>query len=182
MIGGALVLDLVEKGLVTDQMVLTVGYDIDNLKGPNDRQIYHGEIKTDHYGRAVPKHAHGTANLGTYTSSTKEITNAVLKLYDSIVNPKLLIRRLNLTAAHVLDEASKPAAAAFEQLDLFMDYAAAEKEKAEEKQSLLQERRIQETLLSIKKKYGKNAILKGINLQEGSTAQERNRPIGGHKA
>lgn len=177
-----LVLDLVDKGLVTDQLVLTIGYDIENLSDPARREKYRGPVTTDHYGRQVPKHAHGTANLGHYSSSTKVIVQAVMDLYDRIVDPGLLIRRLNLTAAHVIPENSAPKEAPPEQLDLFTDYAAVEAAQARESAELERERRIQEAMLSIKKKYGKNALLKGMNLEEGATAQDRNRQIGGHKA
>ncbi len=177
-----LVLDLVEKKLVTDQMVLTVGYDIDNLTDSKIKSSYKGEITTDHYGRKVPKHAHGTANLGRQTSSTQIIMDAVMELYDQIINPGLLIRRVTIAACHLVDEAQAVAEEEFEQLDLFTDYAALEKERKEEAERLSKERRLQEAMLAVKKKYGKNAILKGTNLQEGATTIERNRQIGGHKA
>ena len=175
-----LVLDLVDKGLVTDQMVLTVGYDIENL---SDAGIsYRGEIKADRYGRNVPKHAHGTTNLMEPTSSTKRITDAVMKLYDEIVNPKLLVRRINITANHLEEETKAKEAASFEQLDLFTDYDALTKEREEENAKLEKERKLQEAMLSVKKRYGKNAMLKGMNLLDGATTMERNRQIGGHKA
>lgn len=177
-----LVLDLVEKGLVTDQVVLTVGYDVENLSDPNLRRQYHGVVTTDHYGRQVPKHAHGTSNLDGYTSSAKAVTQAVLELYDRIVDPRLLIRRINLTVSHVVEEASVSGNDIPEQLDLFVDYEALRAKEEQEKAELERERRIQTTVLSIKKKYGKNAILKGMNLEDGATAKERNRQIGGHKA
>lgn len=177
-----LVLDLVEKKLVTDQMVLTIGYDIDNLTDAKIRNNYKGEVTTDHYGRKVPKHAHGTANLHRQTSSTQIITDAVMDLYDSIINPSLLIRRVTVAANHLVDEAQVREAEQFEQLDLFTDYTALEKERKEEEERLSRERRLQEAMLSVKKKFGKNAILKGMNLQEGATTIERNRQIGGHKA
>ena len=177
-----LVLDLVDKGLATDQMVLTVGYDIENLSAPAQRKNYHGAITTDHYGRQVPKHAHGTANLNRYTSSTKAITQAVLELYDRIVDPALLVRRLNLVAAHVVEETSVPRETVVEQLDLFTDYEAAHADSAREKAELEREKRKQTAMLAIQKKYGKNAILKGMNLEDGATTKERNQQIGGHKA
>lgn len=177
----ALVLDLVDKGLVTDQITLTVGYDIDNLTDPTRRKSYHGPVTTDHYGRAVPKHAHGTGNLPRYTSSTKLVLQAVMELYDRIVDPGLLVRRLNLTANHVVTEADAPKSAP-EQLDLFTDYEAARHQEAREEAELSREKKMQEAMLSIKKKYGKNAILKGMNLEDGATARERNQQIGGHKA
>lgn len=176
------VLDLVDKQLVTDQIVLTVGYDIENLTDPERRKNYHGEVTIDRYGRSVPKHAHGTANLKEPTSSTQLITEAVLALFDRIVDPKLLVRRLNITANHLVDADSVSHKLEFEQLDLFTDYEALERERAKEEADLSRERRMQEALLSIKKRYGKNAVLKGMNLEEGATAKDRNAQIGGHKA
>lgn len=177
-----LVLDLVDKKLVTNQMVLTIGYDIENLTDPEIKKHYHGEVTIDGYGRRVPKHAHGTANLSGYTSSTKEITEAMLALYDRIVNPLLLIRRVTVVAAGLQSEEDINHSSEYEQLDLFTDYAAREKEEARQKQERERERALQEAMLSVKKKYGKNAMLKGMNLQEGATAKERNAQIGGHKA
>lgn len=173
-----LVLDLVEKRLVTDQLVLTIGFDIDNLNSTLIQKQYTGEVKIDHYGRKVPKHAHGTTNLPKMTSSTKLILNAVTELYDHIVDPKLLIRRINVTANHLISEEEIADEPQFEQLSLFTDYHELQKQEEEQQK----ERRIQEALLSVKKKYGKNAILKGMNLEEGATSRERNRQIGGHKA
>ena len=179
----ALVLDLVEKGLVTDQIVITIGFDIENLTDPERRKKYHGAIVKDHYGREIPKHAHGTANLDGYTSSTRKIMCAVTELYDRIVDKSLLIRRLNIVANRVLPEADAPQKKpAFEQLNLFTDYAAEEAKQEAEQAELDRERRIQKATLAIKKKYGKNAILKAMNLQEGATAKDRNEQIGGHKA
>ena len=177
-----LVLDLVEKRMVTDQMVLTVGYDMENLSRPEIASRYRGEVTTDHYGRKVPKHAHGTVNLGHRTSSTKEILGAVLELYDRIVNPDLLVRRVNVTANRVVEETSADPAEAYEQMDLFTDYAALEQKREQEAQERERERRMQQAVLDIKKKFGKNAILKGMNLEEGAMTRERNRQIGGHKA
>ena len=173
-----LVLDLVDKGLVTDQMVLTVGYDIENLTDPRRRSAYRGEVTTDPYGRKIPKHAHGTANLGRRTSSTRLITDAVMELFDRIVDGDLLVRRINLVANHVLPETAVQQELAFDQLDLFSDLAAKEAEEA----LLAREKRRQQALLTIRKKYGKNAILKGMNYEEGATTRERNAQIGGHKA
>lgn len=167
-----LVLDLVEKNLVTDQMVLTVGYESDPQ--------YQGEVKVDAYGRKIPKHAHGTTNLDRKTSSTRLITDAVMDLYDQIVDKKLFIRRLNLTANHVVPENSVKEA--YEQLNLFTDYAVLEKQHNEETVAMEKEKKMQQAVLEIKKKFGKNAILKGMNLKEGATARERNTQIGGHKA
>ncbi len=177
-----IVLELVDKRLVTDQMVLTIGYDIQNLMEPSIQKDYKGEVTTDRYGRKVPKHAHGTANLSGQTSSTKKITDAVLRLYDRIVNPRLLIRRVTIAACRLVDETNAARTESYEQLNLFTDYAALKKEQEAEEQRLAKERKLQEAMLTVKKKYGKNAILKGSSLQEGSTARERNRQIGGHKA
>lgn len=177
-----LVLDLVDKGLVTDQMVLTIGYDIENLTNPEIRKNYKGPITTDHYGRRIPKHAHGTTNLGRQTSSTRLILDAVIELYERIVDKNLLIRRVTVTANHVVEESAVIKTEVFEQLDLFTDYEALQKQRAEEDAELLRERNLQKAMLDIKKKYGKNAILKGMNLREGAMTIERNRQIGGHKA
>ena len=179
----AVALDLVSKRLVTDQLVLTVGYDIESLTNPDIREKYQGPVTTDQYGRQVPKSAHGTANLGKHTSSTRLIMEAVANLYDTVVNPDLLIRRLTLATNHVISEASaKQTTPAPVQLDLFADYEAEEKKQKDEEEAQAKERRIQETLLNIKSKFGKNAILRGLNLEEGATAIERNKQIGGHKA
>jgi len=177
-----LVLDLVEKGLVTDQMVLTVGYDIENLSNPDIRKKYKGPITTDYYGRQVPKHAHGTANLSRQTASTKLIIDGVMDLYNRIVDENLLVRRINITANHIVDENVVTKEKSYEQLDLFTDYESRQKEKEEEDASLLREKKIQLAMLDIKKKYGKNAILKGTNLEEGAMTMSRNKQIGGHKA
>ena len=177
-----LTLDLVEKGLLTDQIVLTVGYDIENLTDPAIRKKYHGPVKTDHYGRQVPKHAHGTENLQCQTSSAKKLTEAFLKLFDRIINPDLLVRRVYLTVNNVIPESQICQKQMFTQMDLFTDYGALEKKKEEETAMLEREKKMQQAVLDIKKKFGKNAILKGMNLQEGATARERNKQIGGHKA
>ncbi len=155
-----LVLDLVEKGVMTDSLTLTIGYDRGNV----DKGSYEGEVTYDRYGRAIPKAAHGTANLGTMSNSTKKIMAAVMELYDRIVSKELMTRRVTLCANNLEAEG-------YEQFDLFTDSAEQEKE-----------RKIQEAMLSIKKKFGKNAILKGINLEDGATTMERNNQIGGHKA
>lgn len=179
-----LALDLVDKGLVCDQIVVTIGYDIENLTDPERRKRYSGEIVTDFYGRQVPKHAHGTANLGKHTSSTKQILAAVSTLYDRIIDRDLLIRRMNITANHVVSETTTQShlTEGYEQLDLFVDYAALKEQHEREQFELERERKIQEAMLRIKKKFGKNAILKGMNLQAGATAKDRNAQIGGHKA
>lgn len=177
-----LALDLVSKGLVTNQMVLTVGYDIENLTDPERNKAYQGPVKTDSYGRRVPQHAHGTENLKKYTASTKLIMEAVLELFDNIVNPKLLIRRVSMYANHVINESSVPVKDSFEQLELFTDYAEKEMAFEDENQALEREKKMQQAVLDIKKKYGKNSILKGMNLQEGATTIDRNNQIGGHRA
>lgn len=179
-----LVLDLVEKRLVTDQLTLTIGYDIENLTRPEINRKYKGEITVDHYGRRVPKHAHGTANLDRQTSSAKLILDVVMELYDHITDKNLLVRRIHVTANHLIDEAAAQSRerTSYVQLDLFTDYEALEKQNQETETALKKERALQEAILSVKKKYGKNAILKGMNLEEGATTIERNRQIGGHKA
>ncbi|WP_313129884.1 Y-family DNA polymerase [Anaerocolumna sp.] len=177
-----LVLDLVDKRLVTDQLVLTVGYDIENLTNPKIKKLYVGPITIDHYGRSVPKSAHGTTNLGRQTSSTKLIMDAVTELFERIVDKNLLVRRVNIAANNVVDERTVQKADNFEQLDLFTDYVAAQAKKEEEKAELEREKKMQKAMLEIKKKYGKNAVLKGMNLEEGATTLDRNKQIGGHKA
>ena len=172
-----LALDLVEKGLVTDQLTLTVGYDIENLSDPTRKAAYNGPVTVDHYGRKIPVHAHGTANLGRCTASTKLMIQAMMDLYDRIIDPNLLVRRVTICANHLQPEAEAKAAD-FLQLNLFTGYAA----QAAEEQSLQRERRRQLAELTIKHKFGKNAILKGMNLKEGATTRDRNRQIGGHKA
>ena len=177
-----LVLDLVDKGLVTDQMVLTIGNDIENLTDPDRRLAYKGAVTTDRYGRKIPKHAHGTVNLDRQTSSTRQITDAVMDLYDRIADKNLLVRRLNITANHVVLESTVTDTREPEQMNLFTDYDALEKQREEEKEALEREKKMQQAVLSIKKKFGKNAILKGMNLEDGATAKDRNERIGGHRA
>lgn len=172
-----LVLDLVDKGLVTDQMVLTIGYDRENLSDPDAVKAYKGTIVTDHYGRRIPKHSHGTANLHRKTSSTRLITDAVMKLFDEIIDPTLLVRRINLTAARVMPEHLVQPETEMTQLDLFADQS-----DTTEEDRLAREKSRQKAVLHIQKKYGKNAIVKAMNLQEGATTMDRNRQIGGHKA
>ena len=178
-------LDLVSKQLVTDQLVLTIGYDAESLTRPEIRAKYNGPITINHYGKPVPKHAHGTFNFKKPTSSSRLIMDGAAELFDRHVNPDLLIRRLNLTTNHVKDEATVNAqvsAVKYEQLDLFTDYEALDKQRKEEKARLEKERRMQEAQLKIKQRFGKNAILRGLNFKEGATAKERNKQIGGHKA
>lgn len=173
---GGLVLDLVEKRLVCNQIVLTVGYDTSAAKN------YEGVVVSDWYGRRVPKAAHGTENLAGYTSSTAEIMDACVRLYRRVVDPNLSIRRMYVVAAHVIPEAEIPRERPPEQLDLFTDYAEQEQKQAEQTQQRQRERKLQEALLTIKQKYGKNAILPGTSYQDGATGRERNGQIGGHKA
>lgn len=173
-----LVLDLVSKNLVTDQIVLTVGYDRENLMDPVRMRSYKGEYSIDQYGRKIPKHAHGTINLDSYTSSTNVIVKAVLDLFNRIVDENLLVRRINMSANHVIAE-NEAKQDRYEQLNLFD--MITEKENVDQEQ-LKKEKDIQKAVLDIKKKFGKNAILKGMSLQEGATAIDRNNQIGGHKA
>lgn len=176
-------LDLVSKRLVTNQLVVTIGYDKENLSTPDQKRQYHGEVTKDHYGREIPKHSHGTQNLERYTSSTKLIVGAATELFDRIADKNLLVRRLNIVAAHVIPESEAPKKEpGFEQLDLFTDYAAEQAKQEKEDAALARERKRQEAVLAIKKKFGKNAILHGMNLEEGATARDRNSQIGGHKA
>ena len=179
-----LALDLVAKKLVTDQMVLTVCYDIENLSDPARRARFHGEVAVDFYGREVPRHVHGSINLGEPTSSTRRITEAVMELYDRIVDRELLVRRMFVVANHTVSEAAARQARARQnvQLDMFTDYAAEARREAAAESAREKERRQQETVLAIRDKYGKNAILKGMNLEEGATARDRNAQIGGHRA
>ena len=177
-----LVLDLVEKGLETDQMVLTVGYDIDNLADPERRSRYKGDVVTDHYGRKIPKHAHGSVNLFRHNSSTALILQAVMELYDRIVDENLLVRRVTIAACDLLPEGMRKDDCGFAQLDLFTDFEAEQKRRETEDAALRREKQRQKALLQIKKRYGKNAIFKGMNLEEGATAMDRNRQIGGHRA
>ncbi len=177
-----LMLDLIDKGLVTKQLVLTVGYDIDNLRDPALRHSFQGEIKQDRYGRAIPKHAHGTANLSSYTSSSRQAAEAAASLFDQIVDKTLLIRRISLTAAHIVSEADLARLPSYQQLDLFTDYTSLQQQEAAKQASLDREKKAQKAVLEIKKKYGKNAVLKGMSLSDGATARQRNAQIGGHKA
>ena len=175
-----LVLDLVDKRLVTNQLVLTVGYDVENLTDPERRKRYRGEITVDRYGREIPRHAHGTINLKNFTSSTRLITEAVMELYDRIVDKDLLIRRMYVVANHIVDRNHTPNEKPM-QLDLFTDYEAESRKQAEEDEVLKKERSVQEAILSIHKKFGKNALVRGMNMEEGATTISRNDTIGGHK-
>ena len=171
-----LALDLVRKGLVTSKLVLTVGYDMESLEGEHG-QNYKGEIVPDWYGRPVPKPAHGTVNLDHKTASGHALVEAMCGLYDRIVDPTLLVRRMYVIAAGVSDASSAETSTPV-QMDLFTDYTAVEKQREEEKR----EKRMQEAILKLQEKFGKNAVLKGMNLEEGATTIQRNNQIGGHKA
>lgn len=174
-------LDLVSKNLVTNQLVLTIGYDIDNLTNPSIKDNYDGPITTDNYGRSVPKHAHGTINIDHQTSSSKLITKNLLILFDRIINKKLLVRRITVVANNVINEKLVKDTPNFEQINLFTDYKALEQKRTKEKLAEQEENKLQHVLLDIKNKYGKNSILKGMNLEEGGTTIKRNSQIGGHK-
>lgn len=177
-----LVLDLADKKLITDQLVLTVGYDIENLAVPERCSNYQGPVVLDSYGRQIPRHAHGTASLSCHTASSKELIRAASDLFDRIVNPILLIRRLSITANHTVPERSVSTPILYEQMNLFTDYAALEKRRKKKQAELERDKKLQQAILTIKKKYGRNAILRGMSLEEGATARERNKQIGGHKA
>lgn len=175
-----LVLDLVRKNVVTKQIVLDIGYDRESLEGERGKK-YSGPVTMDHYGRKVPRHAHGTGNIDHYTSSTQAIMEAVLSVYDRVVDKNLLIRRVNIAACNLIPETEIPEDKP-EQLDMFTDYAALEQEKKARQIAEEKERRLQRVTLAIQDKFGKNAMLKGMNLMEGGTTIERNGQIGGHKA
>lgn len=173
-------LELIDKRLVTDQLVLTVGYDIESLTNPEIRAKYHGNITTDHYGRQVPVHAHGTINIDRHTSSGKILIEKVAELYDRIINPDLLVRRLTLSINHLISEDNIKDNPKTVQLDLFTDYEELKRQQEIEEAELSKERRRQEAVLKIKKMFGKNAILKGLNYTDGATQRDRNQQIGGH--
>lgn len=172
-----LVMNLVEKGLVTDQVVLTVGYDIDSITSE-----FTGDITTDRYGRKTPKQAHGSENIGRQTSSTRLIMDAMLRLYDRIVDPALLIRRMYVVAGHVVSALSVSSDPDYEQINLFSDAENSPEQQEEEAKAFEKEKRLQQAMLSIKQRYGKNSILHGTSYREGATGRDRNRQIGGHKA
>ncbi len=173
-----LTLDLVRKNLITSKIVLDIGYDVSNLLNSNLTSFYNGEITLDHYGRKVPKHAHGTINIDHKTSSTKIITNKVMELYESIINKDLLVRRINITASDVVNEDDYKNILSYEQMDMFIDYNALAQQRKKEQL----EKSLQKAVLNIKDRYGKNAILKGMNFIAGGTTIERNGQIGGHKS
>ena len=170
-----LALDLVSKKLVTEQLVLTIGYDIDNITDD-----YNGEITIDHYGRAIPKSAHGTINLDYKTSSSKIIIEAMIKLYERIINPKLLVRRVNMCATKLASEEDEKCKVRYRQLDLFSNLEEKDNKLDYNREALKEENNLQNVMLKIKEKYGKNAILKGMDLEDGATTMDRNRQIGGH--
>ncbi len=176
----AVSLDLIDKRLLTDQIVVTVGYDVESLTNPEISAKYNGPVRTDHYGRRVPVHAHGTINIAQPTSSGRILMEKVGEVFDRIINPDLLVRRLTLSINHLVREETLTPNPQMEQLDLFTDYDEVRRRRAAEKEELLKERRRQEAVLKIKKKFGKNAILKGLNYSDGATQRDRNRQIGGH--
>ena len=178
----SLVLDLVEKQLITNQLVLTIEYDIENLISYEIKKSYNGEITTDRYGRNIPKHAHGTINLKEKTSSTKLILEAIQELYERIMNKNLLVRKIYVVANNVVNENAVEETKQNEQISLFVDYKKQKEEKEEKNSERKKENNLQHTILDIKKKYGKNAILKGMNLEKDGTMKDRNSQIGGHKA
>ena len=175
-----LVLDLVRKHLVTKQMVLYIGYDRESLKGDRGKN-YHGPITVDYYGRKVPKHANGTGNIDHYTSSTRIIVDVMMALYDRVVDRNLLIRRVNIAACNLIHEDEIPEEKPV-QMDLFTDYDALEREKKVLMEAEETERKLQRATLAIQDRFGKNALLKGMNFLEGGTTIERNAQIGGHRA
>ncbi len=175
-------MDLVRKGLFTDQVVLDVAYDIENLKDPKRAAKYKGPIEADYYGREAPKGVHGSQNLGRHTSSTTRIMDAVAAIYDRIVDKNLLVRRFNVAVTHLLQQEEIKRDDTPEQLDLFTDYEVLEQQRQAEEVELEREHRMQHALLTIRDRFGKNAIVKGLNMQEGATAMERNKQVGGHRA
>lgn len=177
-----LALDLVEKRLLTNHIELTIGYDVENLMNPGIARYYHGPVTTDSYGRRVPKYAHGTGHTERYTSSSKLLLNCVTELYNRIVNEKLLVRRITVAACQIIPESDIQKTEKYEQIDFFTDIEALEREREENDRALSREKDVQKAVLGIKRKYGNNSILKGMSLQEGATAAERNSQVGGHKA
>lgn len=176
-------IDLVRAGLYTDQIVLDVGYDIENLTDKKRAVKYRGAVVSDHYGRHVPKPVHGSRNLGRQTSSANKIMEATASVYDDIVDRNLLVRRFTVTVNHLIPESeAKLVYPMEEQLDFFSDYATVEQARTAEEKKLERELKIQKTLISIRDRYGKNAIVKGLNMKKDATAMERNGMVGGHKA
>jgi len=177
-----LCLDLVEKRLVTNQIVLTVGYDVENLTNSKISTYYKGDVTIDHYGRKIPKHAHGTANIKCHTSSGILIVKEVMELFDRIVDKNMLCRRITVCANHIVPENTVTEKTESYQFDWFTDYEKEKERKEAEEKTLKKERKIQEATIKLQKRFGKNAILKGFNLKEGATTIDRNSQIGGHKA
>ena len=177
----ALTLDMVSKHYVSDLFVLTIGYDIDNLKSSRIMDLYDGDVTLDYYGRCVPKPAHGSIRLNHKTSSTRVITKELMKLYKKIVNPVLLTRRINITACNLEKDDKISSISSYHQFNLFSDIDEQNKELDNDLSNEKDERKVQKAILEIKNKYGKNAILKGMNLLEGSTTIDRNNQVGGHK-
>ena len=169
-----LTLDMVEKNLVTNQVVIDIGYDIGNVH-------YDGEMKTDYYGRSVPKPAHGTIRIDHYTSSTKVIHEKVLDLFDRIINRKLMTRRINITVCNLIREEEVKDEVLYQKLDLFSNNRLRTNMKKKELKDEKSEKNVQKAIINIKRKYGKNAILKGMDLEEGATTIERNSQVGGHR-
>lgn len=178
----AAALELARQSLSADQVTLTVSYDSSSLDSPEARKQYQGRTDTDWYGRTVPRHAHGTRRLGRRTSSARLIIGAALDIFDKTVDKLLLVRNINISLDHVSAKTESDGKPKAVQLDLFTDYEALERERKAEEAALEKEEKLQQTLLRIKEQYGKNAILKGINFEEGATGRERNKQIGGHKA
>ena len=176
-----LVLDLVDKGLLTDQLVLTLGYDRESLS-PSRGAAYRGPVVHDAYGRSIPRHAHGSVPLARPTSSGRQIVSAVLSLYDRIIDPALLVRRVTIAANHLIAESELLARPVFEQLTLFESGEALDRQRTAEEEALKKEKSLQKAVLCIHKKFGKNAVLKGTSLQDGATTIQRNGQVGGHKA
>ena len=175
-------LDLVEKGLVTNQIVLTIGYDIENLSDEQISNEYKGEVTIDRYGRKTPKHAHGTINLDRYTSSTNKLVSAAMELFDRIIDKRLTSRRINVVACRVIPETEITAENEVEQLDFFTDFEEKQVQRDKEEKALEREKNMQKAIIELKSKYGKNAVLRGMNLEEGATTISRNKQIGGHRA
>lgn len=174
-------LDLLDKGLMTDQLMVTIGYDAESLTNPEIARHYRGAVTVDHYGRRVPKHAHGTFHLPRPTSSARQLMDAATAIYERVVDPKLLVRHITIGAGHLVDESDLPAPPA-EQLDLFIDYEEVERHRVTMAAEQAKERNVRQALLTLRKRYGSNTVLRGVNLEEGATARQRNVQIGGHRA
>ena len=175
-----LVLEMISKEYETDMLVLTIEYDAENLQNPNYKKFCRGEIKEDRYGRRIPKPAHGTYRLENMTTSTKTITKGFLELYEKIINSKLLIRKIYLTVGNLKNYETEENKQEYEQVDLFTNYIEKENERKEEKEKLKKERNIQKTIIDLKNKFGKNSIIKGMDLEADATTIERNKQVGGH--